>query len=34
MGCKPKLNDHQKREAVKRREHRDETLEEIARPTM
>jgi DNA invertase Pin-like site-specific DNA recombinase len=31
MGRKPKLTDYQKREAVKRREHRDETLAEIAR---
>jgi DNA invertase Pin-like site-specific DNA recombinase len=31
MGRKPKLTDHQQREAVKRRDHGDETLAEIGR---
>jgi DNA invertase Pin-like site-specific DNA recombinase len=31
MGRKPKLTDHQKREAIKRRDHGDETLEDIGR---
>ena len=31
MGRKPKLTDHQQREAVKRRDHGDETLPEIGR---
>jgi DNA invertase Pin-like site-specific DNA recombinase len=31
MGRKPKLTDHQKREAIKRRNHGDETLAEIGR---
>ncbi len=31
MGRKPKLTDHQKREAVKRRDHGKETLAEIGR---
>jgi DNA invertase Pin-like site-specific DNA recombinase len=31
MGPKPKLTDHQKREAIKRRDKREETLSEIAR---
>ena len=31
MGRKPKLTDHQKREAVKRRDHGEETLAEIGR---
>jgi DNA invertase Pin-like site-specific DNA recombinase len=31
MGRKPKLTDHQRREAVKRRDHGDETLAEIGR---
>ncbi len=30
MGRKPKLTDHQKREAIKRRDARKETLREIA----
>ena len=29
MGRKPKLTDHQKREAIRRRDHGDETLAEI-----
>src|ERR1700730_2404769 len=31
LGCKPKLTDHQKREAIKRRDHGVETLAEIGR---
>jgi DNA invertase Pin-like site-specific DNA recombinase len=31
MGRKPKLADHQKREAIKRRDHGEETLAEIGR---
>ena len=31
MGRKPKLTDHQKREAIKRRDHGEETLAEIGR---
>jgi DNA invertase Pin-like site-specific DNA recombinase len=31
MGRKPKMTDHQKREAIKRRDHGDETLAEIGR---
>jgi hypothetical protein len=31
MGRRPKLTDHQKREAVKRRDHSEETLAEIGR---
>ena len=31
MGRKPKLTDHQKREAMKRRDHGEETLAEIGR---
>ena len=31
MGRKPKLTDHQKREAIKRRERCEETLDEIGR---
>jgi DNA invertase Pin-like site-specific DNA recombinase len=31
MGCKPKLTDHQKRAAIKRRDHGEETLAEIGR---
>jgi DNA invertase Pin-like site-specific DNA recombinase len=31
MGCKPKLTHHQTREAIKRRDHGDETLAEIGR---
>jgi DNA invertase Pin-like site-specific DNA recombinase len=31
MGRKPKLTDHEKREAIKRRDHGDETLAEIGR---
>jgi DNA invertase Pin-like site-specific DNA recombinase len=31
MGRKPKLTDHQKREAIKRRDHGEETLVEIGR---
>ena len=31
MGRKPKLTDHQKREAIRRRDHGDETLAEIGR---
>jgi DNA invertase Pin-like site-specific DNA recombinase len=31
MGRKPKLTDHQKREAIKRRDHGKETLAEIGR---
>jgi hypothetical protein len=31
MGRKPKLTDHQKREAIKRRDHDGETLAEIGR---
>ncbi len=31
MGRKPKLNDHQRREGIKRRDHGDETLAEIGR---
>jgi DNA invertase Pin-like site-specific DNA recombinase len=31
MGRKPKLTDHQKREAMKRRDHGEETLAEIDR---
>ena len=33
MGRKPKLTDHQKREAIRRRDHGDETLAEMADPT-
>jgi DNA invertase Pin-like site-specific DNA recombinase len=29
MGRKPKLTDHQEREAIKRRDHGEETLAEI-----
>jgi DNA invertase Pin-like site-specific DNA recombinase len=31
MGRKPKLTDHQRREAIRRRERGDETLAEIGR---
>jgi Helix-turn-helix domain of resolvase len=31
MGRKPKLTEHQKGEAIRRRDHGDETLAEIAR---
>jgi DNA invertase Pin-like site-specific DNA recombinase len=31
MGRKPKLTDHQKREAIKRRDRAEETLAEIGR---
>jgi DNA invertase Pin-like site-specific DNA recombinase len=31
MGRRPKLTDHQKREAIKRRDRADETLAEIGR---
>jgi DNA invertase Pin-like site-specific DNA recombinase len=31
LGWKPKLTDHQKREAIKRRDHGEETLAEIGR---
>jgi hypothetical protein len=31
MGRKPKMTDHQKREAVKRRDHGEETLAKIGR---
>jgi len=31
MGRKPKMTDHQKREAIKRRDHGEETLAEIGR---
>jgi len=31
MGRKPKLTEHQKREAIRRRDHGDETLAEIGR---
>ena len=31
MGRKPKLTPHQKREAIKRRDHGEETLVEIGR---
>jgi DNA invertase Pin-like site-specific DNA recombinase len=31
MGRKPKLTDHQRREAVKRRDHGEETLADIGR---
>jgi hypothetical protein len=31
MGRKPKLTDHQKREAIKRRDHGEETLAEIGK---
>jgi hypothetical protein len=31
MGCKSKLTDHQKREAIKRCDHGEETLAEIGR---
>jgi DNA invertase Pin-like site-specific DNA recombinase len=31
MGRKPKMTDHQKREAIKRRDHGKETLAEIGR---
>jgi hypothetical protein len=31
MGRKPKLTDHQKREAIRRRDHDEETLAEIGR---
>jgi DNA invertase Pin-like site-specific DNA recombinase len=31
MGRKPKLTDHQKREAIKRRDHGEETIVEIGR---
>jgi DNA invertase Pin-like site-specific DNA recombinase len=31
MGRPPKLTDHQRREAIKRREHGEETLAEIGR---
>jgi DNA invertase Pin-like site-specific DNA recombinase len=31
MGRKPKLTDHQRREAIRRRDHGDETLEHIGR---
>jgi len=31
MGRKPKLTPHQQKEAIKRRDHGDETLAEIAR---
>jgi DNA invertase Pin-like site-specific DNA recombinase len=31
MGRKPKLTGHQRREAIKRRDHGDETLAEIGR---
>jgi DNA invertase Pin-like site-specific DNA recombinase len=31
MGRKPKLTDHQRREAIKRRDHGEETLAEIGR---
>ena len=31
MGRRPKLTDHQKREAIKRRDHGEETLAEIGR---
>jgi hypothetical protein len=31
LGRKPKLTDHQKREAIRWRDHGDETLEEIGR---
>ena len=31
MGRKPKLTDHQKREAIRRRDHGDETLADIGR---
>lgn len=31
MGRKPKLTDHQRREAIRRRDHGDETLEQIGR---
>jgi len=31
MGRKPKLTDHQRREAIKRRDRADETLAEIGR---
>ena len=31
MGRRPKLTDHQKREAIRRRDHGDETLAEIGR---
>jgi len=31
MGRKPKLTDHQKREAIRRRDHGDETLDDIGR---
>jgi hypothetical protein len=31
LGRKPKLTDHQKREAIKRRDHGEETLAEIGR---
>jgi DNA invertase Pin-like site-specific DNA recombinase len=33
MGRKPKLTDHQKREAIKRRDHGDETLRRLGNPT-
>jgi len=31
MGRKPKLTEHQRREALRRRDHGDETLADIAR---
>jgi DNA invertase Pin-like site-specific DNA recombinase len=31
MGRKPKLTDHQKREAIKRRDHGEDTLAEIGK---
>jgi hypothetical protein len=31
MGRKPKLTPHKRREAIRRRDHGDETLEEIGR---
>ncbi len=31
MGRKPKLTDHQRRQAIRRRDHGDETLEQIGR---
>ncbi len=31
MGRRPKLTDHKKRDAIKRRDHGDETLAEIGR---
>jgi DNA invertase Pin-like site-specific DNA recombinase len=33
MGRKPKLTDHQKREASKRRDYGDETLRRLGNPT-